>query len=567
MKNKVYLIFFGLILIATIFFRFSNLKNTPPSLFSDEVDIGYQAITYNRTLTDYFGHKFPIFFQSYSDWHTPFSIIPVAISQKFFGINVLSLKLPSIIFGILSAVFFYFLILSITKSKTLALLSFLFIGLSPWQIHYSRTNFESVTGMLLFLTLGILFWSKFIKEKSNKFLSLSLICFSLTPYFYSTAKLFIFFIFVSLLIIWRKTLLKTKITQFILPTIFCFITLLPLVLSTLLTNSNGRFAYINIFTDPTISKTVDYQRFSDSTTSNYGQIGVRPSISSKIFNNKITVISKTFFKNYLSSFSTEFLVTKGDTNLRQGFGTQGYFYYLDFFIIVIGIFYSLKKNKKYSLFFILLLIFAPIPFSLTRDATSAHATRLILMLPSLIYFMAYGYQKILKFSKIIFIALIIIFLFNFGNFWHNYNFNYPQISARYWHTGIKEIILSAESQKNNFQKIYYSSRDESMIPFFLYYTQYKSVTNPSAPAKSLIWDNSTFFTGMQTENKYYFGQVDWSNLLNDKNKYQNSLFVVNGNDYELIQKERGKFNVNIIDTQKTIFADNFIYYLVSFSAK
>jgi len=562
MKYKIYSITFFIILFLGIFFRFFNLSKTPPSIFSDEVDIGYQAITFNRTFTDYFGNKFPIFFQSYSDWHTPFSILPVSFFQKLIGINIYSLKLPSIIFGVLSIIFFYFLILEITKSKSLSLISLFFISLSPWHIHYSRTNFESITGMLLFLTFGIFFWNKFLISKNNKFLSLSLISFSLTPYFYSTAKLFVFFIFISIFIVWKKTIVKIHIKQLILPITFCIATLLPLIYSTLFTESNSRFSYINIFSDPTLSPRVDLERYSDILITNYNSIGVSPSFFSKLFNNKLTLISRTFLKNYFSSFSMEFLVFKGDSNLRQGFGSQGYFFYFDIFIILIGIIYSLKTNHKFSSFFIFLLIFAPIPFSLTRDSNSAHATRLILMLPSLIFFLSYGYEKIFRLSKLYFIFLLIFFIFNFSYFWFNYNFRYPQISARYWHTGIKEIILSSQLQKNNYSKIFYSSRDESMLPFFLYYTQYKSIKNYSAPVKSIDLDDLSYFTGVQADGIYYFGQIDWDNLLSLKDSCPNCLYVINENEYQSI-KNKKNISIEVVDTQKTIYTDNFTYYLIS----
>ena len=563
MKIKLHYSVFLIILILGIFFRSFNLKNIPPSIFSDEVDIGYQALTYNRTHTDYFGNKFPLFFQSYADWHAPFAIFPVSIFQKIIGVNIYSLKIPSILFGIVSLIFFYLLIKNISKSKSMALISLLLISFSPWHIHYSRTNFEAVSGMILFLILGIFFWAKYLNNKKNNFLYLSLICFCLTPYFYGTAKLFLFFLFLSLIIVWRKKILSLKIKQKFLSIIICFIILFPLIYSTLFTESNSRFAYISIFSDPTISSQVDYQRFSDATLTHQGQIGINPNFLSKAFNNKITVIGRTFLKNYFSSFSTEFLILQGDSNLRQGFKFQGYFFYFDLFIIFLGIYYAFLKEKKFSTFFLLLLLFAPIPFSLTRDSNSAHATRLILMLPSLIYFLSFGYQKILKTSKIIFTLLLFIFVLNFSLFWYNYNIQYPQISARYWHTGIKEIILSSESQKNNFSKIFYSGKDESMLPFFLYYTQYQSSTNPSDPVKSFIWDNSHFFTGLQTDNKYYFGLIEWDNLLNNSKNCPDCLFVLDDREYKEIISKNNNSELKIIDTQKTKYSDNYIYYLVS----
>jgi len=561
-KKYTFILFF-IILTLGVFFRVYRLDSLPPSPFSDEVDIGYQAITFGRTQTDYYGNRFPIFFQSFSDWHTPLAIIPVTISQKIFGVNVYSLKIPSVIFGILTTIAFYFLLKSITKSNILSLIGFLLINISPWHIHYSRTNFESVTGMLFFIILSLYFWHKFIKASSYKNLFFSLACFSVTPYFYSTSKLFLFFIYISLLIVWKDILLKLNRKKILISFICSTIFLVPLIYSTLTTNSSVRFSYINIFSDPTVPKMINYARWQDAIIDNGDKIGQKPDLISKIYHNKALEWSGRFLNNYFQSFSSEFLFIKGDTNLRQGFGNHGYLFYLDLFTIVIGIFYSFKLSKKYSQLFLLLLLFAPIPFALTRDSSSAHATRLILMLPSLLYFSSFGLLKILKYSKIIFYFFIFLYIFQFSTFWHDYLYHYPQISARYWHTGIKEAISHANYYENNYQKIYYSSTYESMIPFFFYYNQYKSPLTPNAPVKTLISENKDSFTGMQLEDKYYFGHLEWSRLIKDSKNYQDSLFIVTKMDKEAIDSQTKK--IKIIETIKPRYLESETFYLIIFT--
>ena len=58
----------------------------------------------------------------------------------------------------------------------------------------------------------------------------------------------------------------------------------------------------------------------------------------KFIHNKAGVVASKFIRNYLSSFSTDFLFVRGDANLRQGFGGQkGYLYYIDLLFLVLGI--------------------------------------------------------------------------------------------------------------------------------------------------------------------------------------------------------------------------------------
>ncbi|MFA6369165.1 MAG: hypothetical protein WCX20_02180, partial [Candidatus Shapirobacteria bacterium] len=112
MKNQN--LFFKLTLIAILLFSFFLYlyKNTefPPSLFSDEVDINYQAFIFNNRNTDYFGNKFPIHFHSFVDWQPSFFIYSVALIQKIVGHSDVSIRISSAIFGTLTILFFCLII-------------------------------------------------------------------------------------------------------------------------------------------------------------------------------------------------------------------------------------------------------------------------------------------------------------------------------------------------------------------------------------------------------------------------------------------------------------------------
>jgi hypothetical protein len=103
----------------------------------------------------------------------------------------------------------------------------------------------------------------------------------------------------------------------------------------------------------------------------------------------------------------------------------------------------------------------------------------------------------------------------------------------------------------NYSKIYFID-SESFIPFFLNYSEYIPLNKNESPASSLVWDNNQFFTGMQTENKYYLGHMEWSPLL--KNIPLNSVFVVP--EIELIRlklsiEDYNKNNTNSISLNQT----------------
>jgi 4-amino-4-deoxy-L-arabinose transferase-like glycosyltransferase len=123
--NRFKIITLFLIFLLGLFFRLNSLDTLPPSLFSDEVDILYQVKTLKEQGTDYFGHRFPTHFQSVSDWRTPFQIYSSYFISFFTSKDFLIVRLPSVIFGVLSILVFYGLTGSLLASFIFALNSLL----------------------------------------------------------------------------------------------------------------------------------------------------------------------------------------------------------------------------------------------------------------------------------------------------------------------------------------------------------------------------------------------------------------------------------------------------------
>lgn len=515
------------LLILFVFSLFLYIyKNTsvPPSLYSDESDISYQAFIFNKYHTDYYGNKFPIHFHSYSDWQPGLFIYTVALTQKIVGHTDASVRIPAAVFGALTVVLFCLIIHQLLKNNFWSIIGGFLLSITPWLFHFSRAGF-AVANMLFLTLLGIYFWIKFVQTKKNRDLFISFISFSLLTYSYSTAKLHLVFIFLTIFIIWFKDIIKIPLKTKLIAILLVFLICLPVVFDTIKGRAGYRFSYINIFSDPTVSQTVDNLRKEESFVV-YGQkTDLKTTFISKLFYNKLTQWAEIFTKNYFSSFSTNFLFTTGDENLRQGTGTTGNLFIIDFFLIIIGISVVFKKssNQKFYLFFLINLLLTPISFALTRDSSSPHATRLILMLPFLIFFSILGFKQIFKItkSKTLVGLILVLYVVCFSRFLHQYYYHYPNISAKDWHYGMKEAVIKAIN--TNYSKIYFIN-SESFIPFFLNYSEYIPSNKDQSPASSLIWDNNQFFTGMQTQNKYYLGHMEWSPLL--KEIPPNSLFVV-----------------------------------------
>lgn len=570
--NRLYYFLAAIIICFSLFFRLYKLTSNPPALFSDEIDAGYQAFIFNRCGTDYFGNRNPIHFHSLSDWRTSLYIYSIALTQKIVGFNELSVRLPSVIYGVLFSLVLSLIIYEIFHRPFLSLLTMAFATISPWQIHYSRSAFE-VSGMLFFLALGIYFWIKYTTGFKLRHLIICLFAFISTAYFYSTAKFFIILLLPLFIIIWPEILKKIRLKHFIVTALFALLLSLPLLIDTVKGRAGYRFSYINIFSDPTVSKNVDYSRFQDA-VHNYGQkIGLQPSLFTKILHNKVTLWSSMFIRNYLSAFSTGFLLTKGDSNLRQGFSGKGYLLYPDIFFLLFGLFYIIKSGNKTLKFFLLALLLSPVPFALTRDSSSPHATRLILMSPSLIiltvsglyyFFLHVKHKKIYAF--IIFIAYLLCFI----DFIHFYFYHYPEISARSWHAGMKSAVISALGQ-TQYPRIFFSSNPESFVPFFLFYSRYQPENFPCAPLNSFAWEKDQPI--FQSLSKYYFGNIEWPVFLQKYSFSNDTLFVVSESELPSVESGLLQFNRQNSSSHRIIkllkiskqYTEQEVFYLIDFT--
>lgn len=481
--------FLPLILLISfaIFVRSYRLNTLPPSLFADEIDAGYQAENFLKYGTDYFANRFPLHFHSFSDWRTSLQIYSIALVESLHINREISVRLPSVIFGVASCLVFFL----ITRSYP----SLFLLTISPWAIHYSRTGFE-VSGMLFCLLAGIYFWQKYHNSPRPIYLVLSVLALSLSPYFYSTAKLFIVFVFPLLYFTWPLQ----KRRHIILLFLTTFLFLLPLGIDTLRGKAGYRFSYISIFTEPHREQTTDTLRYQDILLDHPNEVGVSTPFSSFIFHNKYQLVLQRFITNYFSAFSSDFLALSGDKNLRQGFGQHGLIYFLDFFMVIIGIYYSLKQRGELGKFFLWWLILSPLPFALTRDSSGGHATRLILILPSLIYFASIALSRCKWITP--------IYLLLFINFWHYYHLHYPQDSAASWHSNLKEAVLATNSLKSD-TPVFFSDKVEPFLPFFVYYRSYFS--SKGLPPH-LSFYSSNFFTGKCLDNHYCFGTIEVQNI-------------------------------------------------------
>lgn len=470
MVRKYFLILLAILLLgfAIRIYKINNI-----SLFGDELDFGYQALSIVQTGKDYYGNTFPVYFHSISEWKTSVFVYTLSPFIALFGISDLGIRLPSIIFGTFSLLFIYLLVKELTNNTLVAIMSAFFLAITPWHIHYSRIGFEA-SEMFLAYIAGVYFFYKGLTK--NKLLFLSAFSFAVSLVVYRTQIVFVPATVTLLIWIFRKQLVAIPKKYLTFPAIIFLIICVPVVSQSLFGNGLQRISSVSIFDSQKMNYDVGILRAEDE---KYQSKGFFTSFSSKVLHNKYTYYAHGIFNNFFKSFSTEFLFVSGDTNPRQNVPGMGelYKYQLPFLLIGLLLFVDKKINRKSKVLLLGWLFFSPLASSLTRDGAN-HATRLYMMLLPLSILFSYGvyfiYSKFetkmaKRFFWVIFTGCSFIFLLSFL---HTYFIHYPSASEKWWHSGFKEAISAVISEKNNYDKIIISGADEPSEIFFLAYSAY-----------------------------------------------------------------------------------------------
>jgi 4-amino-4-deoxy-L-arabinose transferase-like glycosyltransferase len=550
MSWKKYLLIF--ILIIACFLRLWKITSNPVSLFGDELDIGYQAYSILKTGRDYYGNFLPIHFHSLAEWRTSLYLYSAVPTVAIFGISPMGVRLPAAIFGILSILAMYLLVKELFKNENLALLSAAILTFSPWHLQYSRIGFEVVLAPLLFL-LGL--WLFFKSLKNGKWLFLAVICFTLTPWVYSTAKFFAPFLMLFLLIFWWKEIFQMNKKYLLMAVISGLIVGLPIFYSTLFGGGAERFNYLSVFTDPTANPEIGVARQIDARMRGELGEGIKPAFLDRLIHNKFTFWTENILRNYFQAFSTDFLFIKGDPNLRHSIGI-GEFYKIEAVALILGLilfFTNQQVDRKIKVLIAFWIIVGVIPSAITRDG-GMHASRLILILPPLIILISYGLWKtvtILKpnFKKLFIAFYGLIFILSFGLYLHEYYVHYPWNSERWWDAGFKEAIQSVKEIDKNFDRVVISTANEPPWIFFAAWYSYP----PDKWQKNFPIGNDVVLPGfgkVSHIDKFYFGSpetggmYDWGKVFDDKMLYLADAKEVNIN--LILEPERVPSDIKLI---------------------
>ena len=117
LNKKYHLI---LIIFVAFFLRFWHLGSNPPSLYVDEVSLGYNAYSILKTAHDEYGNFMPLVFRSLNTYNPAFSVYTLVPSIAVFGLSEFGVRLPSALAGTLTVLLTYILTDYLFKKRNIA---------------------------------------------------------------------------------------------------------------------------------------------------------------------------------------------------------------------------------------------------------------------------------------------------------------------------------------------------------------------------------------------------------------------------------------------------------------
>ena len=246
-------ILLGLIIAAAIILRFWQLGNVPPSPDWDEASLGYNAYSIMITGHDEYGKFLPVILRSFDDYKPglyAYFIIPFI---KLFDLNLIAVRFPSAIFGVLGVIATYLLVKELFKNKYsehLALVSAALFAISPWDLQFSRIAFEAQVGMVLNL-FSVLFFLKGLKR--GVFLIPSALLAAASVYMYQSEKVYLPILFAALVLIYWRDLVKIPKKWIVFSVLVGIVACAPMLMS-LFGDQNAflRAKGVSVFSDQTV---------------------------------------------------------------------------------------------------------------------------------------------------------------------------------------------------------------------------------------------------------------------------------------------------------------------------
>lgn len=427
--NIVYVTIFALLLVTFLFTRLFKIDEVPSSLYWDEASIGYNAYSILKTGKDEWGETLPLHFRAFGEFKLPVYVYSVAVATKFFGVSIIAVRLPAVLYSLATIIIINLLVTKVLKNRWLGLLSVFFLTTSSWLFLFSRTGYE-VTAGIFFYALSFYFFT--ISLGKSRYFFLSTLMLIVSFYSYNSFRIIAPLSFIIFSIYYLQTIknkLKSRVFLIIFSMFVFAISMFPFYR---LVKQDFGLSRLEAVQEKNISK---------------------------------------IFSNYTSHFSYSFLLSKGDSNPRSHVPGVGQIWILDSILIGLGIFVMVKSKNKFNILILTIFLISLIPSAITKEAPHSLRSLTILLPLSLIWI--FGLNTILiTFKRNAFVIVGLFLLFNliqFQSYFVSFLTKYNLENSEHWQFQYKEIFTKYKNEINSSKKVIITDKYAQPYIFALNY--------------------------------------------------------------------------------------------------
>lgn len=357
-RKQVFILLITIVALAS-FFRLWNLTSTPPALYSDEAINGNNALEASET------GEYKTFYPE-NNGREGLYINIMAFFLKVFGNESWALRLPSVIFGILTVLGLFLLTKELFKKESVALFASFFLAASFWHINFSRIGFRAIMAPAFLVWSVWLLWKTLENEAPRFTWKLGLktgiagILFGLGFHSYIAYRVAPLLLIIPFIIFLKKK--KAKL--FLLFLLGAVLAALPLVIY-----------------------------FQDNPQDIFGRTS-----QVSVFASQGPILN--LIKN--AFITIQMFVFVGDFNWRHNFAGSPQLWFPVTLLFVAGLIISVKRifSKQASfraayLFLLLWFIFMLLPVFISNEGIP-HSLRAIIVAPVVMIFAALGLETLLK---------------------------------------------------------------------------------------------------------------------------------------------------------------------------
>lgn len=533
-KDKILLIIISLTFLLGLFLRVFDLAKIPISLTIDEVAVGYNAYSVLKTGRDEHGVLMPLAFRSIGDYKAPLLIYSMIPAIYLFGMTEFGVRITIALFGSLTVLAVFLLVLELSKSRFVSLISTFSLAISPWHIKFSRSSFEAVLALFLVI-LAVYLFIKMIRG-SGKWFWLSAIFFSLSMYAYHAERVFTPLIVLWLGFIYRKELYLKKKQTLIAITIGT-LSFIPLFITLLNPQARTRAEVTFITRDFEIN-------------SQFHKAGENRDLAAYVFDNNFVIAANFWAKRYLDYFDPNFLFVKGMGYSLPNSEDLGLLYLIELPLVLLGLFLIILKeyllDKKARMLVLGWFLFGTVAASFANNAQ--HSLRALTWIPILQFLSAVGlyfaFRKLrgFKLRALLmgsYLAILLISLVYFGLI---YGYVYQSLYSEGAMDGWKEAAKYALDNQGKYKQVVIDPRFGTLGPYivgtpYLYLLFYGKI-DPNEfqtdPGRKDFESSSNF-------RNFSFREINWaesdkSDRSQPDNLYIGSQWVLPAREDEIHQK-------------------------------